>query len=287
MWIENLNEEAAGAAMAEFSPEFGAKSDPSAAKIAAEAAMVVFYPEFDVQSDPCAEIVIVLDMSNSMSKNSAIAKEIATDFLEILGRRNEKKFVNVVKFGNFCSQLFLFPRILDSNSLEECKNFIKDASPDMGNTNFLPVLTNSIVKRHPFLTNLLLISDGHLTDLKLIVNFCEIRANLDHFRIFGFGIGNFCDVRSLQIVAESSGGAVELFDPSAKFAWDSKLRRQIYRLHQPSIENVRVVWNSGDSADPADSADSAECAEIVQAPKKISSVFNGERVIVYGFVPHC
>lgn len=273
MWIETLDfDQEENQDHEENGPE-GAPNGQN------EAAMVVFYPEFDARSDPCAEIIIALDMSNSMENQAEIAKKIALDFLQILIRRNEKNFVNVLKFGNSLEQLFSFPRILDLNSFEECENFIKMASPNLGNTNCLPILMNSIVKRHPFVTNLLLISDGHVTDLKATLKLIENRWNLNRLRIFGLGIGKNCDIRSLQIVSGCSGGAVEIFDPSAKFEWEAKLERQIERLHQPSIENVRIVWNSQNSDD--------QLEKIIQAPQKISSVFNGERIIVYGFVPHC
>ncbi len=62
--------------------------------------MVVFYPEFDSPMDSCLELMILVDLSNSMRGESArTAKTNALLLLSLLLESEQSVLFNVVVFG--------------------------------------------------------------------------------------------------------------------------------------------------------------------------------------------
>lgn len=49
------------------------------------------------------------------------------------------------------------------------------------------------------------------------------------------------------------------------------------RLHSPSCHSVSIKWQQL----------STDAPEPLQAPAQVQSLFHNERLLVYGFIPHC
>ena len=63
--------------------------------------MVVFYPDFQNEQQECLEVVLVLDLSNSMKgEPSRIAKTGALLALDLLHESRKPLLFNVVVFGS-------------------------------------------------------------------------------------------------------------------------------------------------------------------------------------------
>ncbi|CAG2243592.1 PARP2_3_4 [Mytilus edulis] len=67
----------------------------------------------------------------------------------------------------------------------------------------------------------------------------------------------------------------EYFDSHAKSKWESKVKSQIQKTSQPVLTSVSVAWQQFDNPPP------------VQAPQQITALFNGSRLVVYGFILNC
>ncbi|XP_009475160.1 PREDICTED: poly [ADP-ribose] polymerase 4 [Nipponia nippon] len=241
-----------------------------------EACMLVFQPEFETafeEEQLSSEIIILLDCSNSMA-GSALhqAKQIALRVLELFCFRQR---VNVVKFGtNFIEfSSFSMNTISDLPSLKE---FITSATATLGNTDLWKTLRYlSLLFPSQGHRNILLISDGHIQNESM--TFQIVKDNVQHTRLFTCGVGSTANRHMLRSLSQYGAGAFEYFDPKSKYNWEAKIQSQVSRIFSPGCSSVSIKWQQFDTGAP----------EPKQAPAQIQSLFNNERLLVYGFIPHC
>ncbi|KAM6384315.1 protein mono-ADP-ribosyltransferase PARP4 [Alca torda] len=241
-----------------------------------EACMLVFQPQFETAFEEehlSNEVTILLDCSNSMA-GSALhqAKQIALRVLELLGFRQR---VNVVKFGTNFTEFSSFSMNV-INDLESLKKFVISATATLGNTDlwktlrYLNLLFPSQGHR-----NILLISDGHIQNES--VTFQIVKDNVQHTRLFTCGVGSTANRHMLRSLSQYGAGAFEYFELKSKYNWETKIKSQISRMLSPGCSSVSIKWQQFNTGAP----------EPMQAPAQIQSLFNNERLLVYGFIPHC
>ncbi|XP_068251603.1 protein mono-ADP-ribosyltransferase PARP4 [Nyctibius grandis] len=241
-----------------------------------EACMLVFQPEFETAFEEehlSSEIIILLDCSNSMA-GSALhqAKQIALRVLELCYFRQR---MNVVKFGTNFTEFSPFSLNI-INDLASLKEVITSATATLGNTDlwkslrYLSLLFPSQGHR-----NILLISDGHIQNES--VTFQIVKDNVRHTRLFTCGVGSTANQHMLRSLSQYGAGAFEYFEPKSKCNWEAKIQSQVSRIRSPGCSSVSVKWQQFDTGAP----------EPMQAPAQIQSLFSNERLLVYGFIPHC
>uniref|UniRef100_A0A8B9CL63 Poly [ADP-ribose] polymerase n=1 Tax=Anser brachyrhynchus TaxID=132585 RepID=A0A8B9CL63_9AVES len=226
-----------------------------------EACMLVFQPEFEAAFDEeqlSSEIIILLDCSNSMAGSMLReAKQIALHALKQLGFRQN---VNVVKFG----------------TKQAAQDHVQSATATLGNTDLWKTLRYlSLLFPSQGHRNLLLISDGHIQNES--VTFQIVKDNVYHTRLFTCGVGSTANRHMLRSLSQYGAGAFEYFDPKSKYNWETKIQRQVSRIFSPGCSSVSIKWQQFNINEP----------EPMQAPAQIQSLFTSERLLVYGFVPHC
>ncbi|XP_075598343.1 protein mono-ADP-ribosyltransferase PARP4 isoform X1 [Balearica regulorum gibbericeps] len=241
-----------------------------------EACMLVFQPEFETafqEQELSSEIIILLDCSNSMA-GSALhqAKQIALHVLELFWVRQR---VNVVKFGtNFTEFSSCSMNII--NDLASLKEFITSATATLGNTDLWKTLHYlSLLFPSQGHRNILLISDGHIQNES--VTFQIVKDNVQHTRLFTCGVGSTANRHMLRSLSQYGAGAFEYFDPKSKYNWEAKIQSQVSRIFSPGCSSVSIKWQQFNIG----------ALEPMQAPAQIQSLFNNERLLVYGFIPHC
>ncbi|KAL8624962.1 hypothetical protein ACOMHN_039849 [Nucella lapillus] len=240
-----------------------------------QACMLTFYPEFEVGSEVNAEVVVMVDVSNSMQGPSLqSAKKVA---LLVLRNMNPGSSFNVVLFGTHYKELFPCSQMCTEVNLAEAEKFIQAAQADMGNTEvFSPLRAYFLLPpAEGAIRNMLLVSDGHLNNETTVLT--DASRNHHHTRIFTFGVSATCNIYSLKALARVSAGAFEFFDTKVKSKWEEKVKRQISKVVQPGLTSVKVEWRQYDENLPPP----------MQAPRHITAMFNGTRQVVYGFVPNC
>ncbi|XP_025926285.1 poly [ADP-ribose] polymerase 4 isoform X1 [Apteryx rowi] len=241
-----------------------------------EACMLVFQPEFVTASEEVQlsnEIIICLDCSNSMA-GSALqqAKQIALHALELFSLRQR---VNVVKFGTNFTELSSFSKDI-LGDLASLKEFITCATATLGNTDLWKALRYfSLLFPSQGQRNILVISDGHIQNES--VTFQIVKDNVQHTRLFTCGVGSTANRHMLRSLAQYGAGAFEYFDPKSKYNWEEKIQSQVSRMFSPGCSSVSIKWQQFDTNAP----------EPMQAPAQIQSLFNNERLLVYGFILHC
>ncbi|XP_053420044.1 protein mono-ADP-ribosyltransferase PARP4 isoform X2 [Nycticebus coucang] len=240
-----------------------------------EACMLVFQPNLDVSLPGLTdknEVIICLDCSNSMEGVTFLqAKQIALYALSLVG---EMQKVNIIQFGTGYKELFSYPKCITSSNVPT--EFIMSATPTMGNTDFwktlryLGLLYPSQVSR-----NILLVSDGHLQNERLTLQL--VKRSLPHTRLFTCGVGSTANHHVLRTLSQCGAGVFEYFNTKSKHRWKKQIEDQMTRLHSPSCHSVSVKWQQL----------SADALELLQAPAQVPSLFHGDRLLVYGFIPHC
>uniref|UniRef100_A0A669QEG4 Poly [ADP-ribose] polymerase n=1 Tax=Phasianus colchicus TaxID=9054 RepID=A0A669QEG4_PHACC len=235
-----------------------------------EACMLVFQPEFEAAFDEeqlSSEIIILLDCSNSMAGSALLqAKQIA---LHALKQFSSRQNVNIIKFGT--SEFLCF--FLNCKPLFTCHDLILST---MGNTDLWKTLRYlSLLFPSQGHRNILLISDGHIQNESL--TFQLVKDNVHHTRLFTCGVGSTANRHMLRSLSQYGAGAFEYFDSKSKYNWEAKIQGQVSRIFSPGCSSVSIKWQQFDINAP----------KPMQAPAQIQSLFTNERLLVYGFVPHC
>ncbi|XP_013370321.1 PREDICTED: poly [ADP-ribose] polymerase 4 [Chinchilla lanigera] len=240
-----------------------------------EACMLVFQPDLDATLPGPAnrnEVVICLDCSNSMEGVTFTqAKQIALYALSLV---SEEHKVNVIQFGTGYKELFSYPKHIMSNSVPT--EFIKSATPTMGNTDFWKTLRYlGLMYPSQGVRNVLLISDGHLQNEGLTLKL--VKRNVLHTRLFTCGVSPTANRHVLRNLSQCGAGVFEYFNSKSKHSWKKQVEDQMNRLRSPSCRSVSVRWQQL----------SAGVQEPLQAPAQVPSLFHNDRLLVYGWVSHC
>uniref|UniRef100_A0A8C8SAU3 Poly [ADP-ribose] polymerase n=1 Tax=Pelusios castaneus TaxID=367368 RepID=A0A8C8SAU3_9SAUR len=233
-----------------------------------EACMLVFQPEFETTFkgfQESGEIIICLDCSNSMEGSTLQqAKQIALHALQI----------NIIIAGGQEAS----SELRHEQSLIIILLFfsLQSAVPTMGNTDLWKILRYlSLLHPSQRERDILLISDGHIQNESM--TFQIVKENVRHTRLFTCGVGSTANHHMLRSLSQYGAGAYEYFDPKSKYNWLKKTESQVTRIFSPGCNSVSVKWQQF----------GANAPEPLQAPARIQSLFNNERLLVYGFIPRC
>ncbi|XP_063404028.1 uncharacterized protein LOC134687563 isoform X2 [Mytilus trossulus] len=237
-----------------------------------EAAMLTFYPEFEAAEDNETEIILVLDLSNSMKGKALLeAKKI---LLLTLNHLSAHTLFNIVLFGTCYRELFPTGQKKSKSTLKIAEQFVKDIQANMGSTEvYRPLHSFFLLKPENSLRNVFILSDGHINNEETTLK--AVRDNCQHTRIFTFGVSAIANKHVLKAMSRLGAGSFEYFDSQSKSKWENKVKSQIQKTSQPVLTSVSVAWQQFDTPPP------------VQAPQQITALFNGSRLVVYGFVSNC
>ncbi|XP_072467757.1 protein mono-ADP-ribosyltransferase PARP4 isoform X2 [Notamacropus eugenii] len=240
-----------------------------------EACMLVFHPDFSTvlpEKTQISEVIICLDCSNSMEGSELLqAKQIALHAVSLI---HEKQKVNIIKFGTNYNELFSYPKYSTSNP--KLTEFIMSATPTMGNTDFWKTLHFlNLLYPSQGMRNILLLSDGHIQNESLTLQI--VRRNVRHTRLFTCGIGSTANRHILRALSQYGAGAFEYFNTKSKYSWKKQIEDQMTRIFSPGCSSVSIKWQQLNLNSP----------EPIQAPTEIQALFNNDRLLVYGFIPHC
>ncbi|CAF0733970.1 unnamed protein product [Brachionus calyciflorus] len=245
------------------------------------ACMVSFYPEFDMGDRLKQEIPIVnfvIDCSNSLNENNLIiqSKKLALIMLNLLPKN---ALFNMIIFGSDYQELFPYPLAVTNENIEKCKEFIfKSITANKGNTDLLRYLQKENLL--DFQRNYILISDGHMTRSNDLIRYLSTEQKN---RIFSCSIGNLSNNNYLlKLIANLTKSNYAFFDMSAQSKWREKIHDLMDKIQQPpAISNIKIEWQNYRDQHDSDSFD------YCYAPNKINCLFNGRRVVAYGFIPNC
>lgn len=232
-------------------------------------AMLTFVPRFGGEG-PLAgsakgEVVFLVDRSGSM-EGTSIAE--AKNALQLCLRSLAPGLLfNVVGFGSHHESLFPASRPYDDASLAEASRHVAGLKADLGGTEILAplkaILEAPAVDGLP--RQLFVLTDGEVSNTEAVL--ALVRANAGTTRVFTFGIGAGASLHLVKGMARAGGGEAELIAPGERV--EGKVMRQLARALAPAMGDVRVDWGG---------------AKVRQAPHAVPPVFDGGRLVVYGFL---
>lgn len=232
-------------------------------------AMLTFVPRFGgegaLAGSAKGEVVFLVDRSGSM-EGTSIAE--AKNALQLCLRSLAPGLLfNVVGFGSHHEPLFPASRPYDDASLAEASRHVAGLKADLGGTEILAPL--KAILEAPAVDGLprqiFVLTDGEVSNTEAVL--ALVRANAGTARVFTFGIGAGASLHLVKGMARAGGGEAELIAPGERV--EGKVMRQLARALAPAMGDVRVDWGS---------------AKVRQAPHAVPPVFDGGRLVVYGFV---
>ncbi|XP_072047176.1 protein mono-ADP-ribosyltransferase PARP4-like [Amphiura filiformis] len=165
------------------SPRLWLETDPERTR---QAVMLVFYPDFvtHVIRDP--EIILMVDLSNSMQGNNL--REAKTLSQLILRQLPAACTFNVIIFGTEYEELFPSSRTKARSTLDKALEFIQKAEANRGSTEaWNPLHAYFLLKQgNTKPCNIFLVSDGHVSNETATL--MAISQYRETSRIFTFGI---------------------------------------------------------------------------------------------------
>nr|XP_047129288.1 protein mono-ADP-ribosyltransferase PARP4 isoform X3 [Hydra vulgaris] len=236
-----------------------------------QACMLSFFPEFDGDIGD-HEVIFLIDASNSMKDHFIELQKLV--YLTYEKMPQSTKF-NMVIFNDTYKELFPYSRFKDE-SKQQVMSLLKLLKNCNGGTHLWSVLKMiEMLSCESTMKNVFLFSDGHIFDE--ISTLARIRNLKKNVRLFTFGVGTTPNKHILQKMACLGSGYFEYFDKNAKSKWQKKVELQLEKCQQPVLTNIKIHWIQHDEDAP----------KPLQAPNEITTLFNGNRLVVYGFVPHC
>jgi Ca-activated chloride channel family protein len=207
------------------------------------------------------EVVFVVDCSGSMSGDSI---DEARRALELCVRAlDTRDRFDIVRFGSTHEALFGEARPFGEATLEQALAFIAATDANLGGTEILEPL-KSICARRTEGRNILLLTDGQVSNESEVIALAEREAARN--RIFAFGIGHGVSEHLVREVARASRGECELIAPGERI--ESKVLRQFGRLRTPRLDKIAIDWG----------------LEVEAAPREIPAVFGGDPVVAWAKV---
>ena len=240
------------------------------------ACMVSFYPEFETKLDEMPSLLFMLDCSNSMRSSFTHAKKL---LLLMLKNLPNKCLFNVILFGSDYVELFPIEMKNTPANYKKAVDFITNAHSNKGNTDLFSVLEPYLkLNLENEIKNFVLISDGHLSrsnELLAALNDSNASEKKSINRLFSCSIGDSANNHLLKLISTITGGSYEGFDVKYQSKWLDKLNEIMDKCIQPAaVKNIKIEWQNYDS-------------KSIQAPAKINALFNGRRVVAYGFISNC
>ncbi|CAF4353623.1 unnamed protein product, partial [Rotaria sp. Silwood2] len=252
-----------------------------------QACMLTFYPRFELstKSNEQIEIIFLIDVSNSMNGSHVQqAKQLAHLFLTNLTIDNGNILFNIVTFGSDNDECFPIAMPATKENLDKAKHFVLHSLVNRGNTDLFAVLYRYSLlssSSSKFARQFILLSDGHIHDLKSILALLEHQSTMCRDRLFTCAIGNVANKHNLKRLTRGAngGGLTTIFDSNYRSKWKTKVQNILEHIQQLCVTSISIDWH--------DSSLDVQQKFNNQAPKMIRSLFNGMKLTVYRFIRSC
>ncbi len=248
------------------------------------ALLLSFVPRFDTAAQ-AAEVIFVVDRSGSMGGTSIA--EVRNALQLCLRSLSPGCRFNIVSFGSRYEAFFPESQPYDDESMKKAAAFVSSLDADMGGTELLPALEYAVgqgpMESQPSMwravkslggarrsasregglsRQILLLTDGEVTNTDEIIDLARKHASTARF--FTFGIGAGASHHLVRGIARASGGAAEFISPGERI--EAKVMRQFKRVLSPALTDVKVDWGQRGATPASD---------------HVPPVFDGERLVVY------
>ena len=237
------------------------------------AAMICFYPEFEFLPQLENEFLFLIDCSASMSGSGLL--EVNRVMQLFLKQLPGNSYFNLIGFGSTTDSLFFTSKISSKDNLNQAKKWINELGANLGGTNVASALYQLYLRNHQNRAprHIFLLSDGQFHDFGITLDL--VQNNASNSRLFCCGIGNNVNRHNLYSLAGAGSGSSVVFSDKISMQYNDsqKVLNLLEKAVQPAISNLELSWIGDENTN-----------SIQQAPKKILSVFHGERKVLYGML---
>eukprot|EP00727_Mastigamoeba_balamuthi_P001093 m51a1_g10981 hypothetical protein (824) ;mRNA; r:295828-299170 len=227
-------------------------------------AMLTFCPNLEGAATK-SEMVFVLDRSGSMAGSPM--GHLRSTMQIILRSMRVGTLFNIVGFGSRHASLWPASVEYSDETLRQAVEHVGALQADLGGTVLLSPLEH-ILGQPPtpgVSRQLFILTDGEVSNRDQCVDI--VRKHASSTRVFTFGIGAGADSLLVHGIAQAGNGKCELIQESSSMS--QKVMRQLASAWQPAITDLALNWGT---------------VKAQQAPRVLPQLFNGSRMIVYGFL---
>ncbi|PWW77351.1 VIT-domain-containing protein [Tuber magnatum] len=258
--------------------------------------MVTMVPKF-VLPPQGHEIVFVVDRSGSMYNKIATVRSALQLFLASLPVGS---YFNMCSFGSNYSSLWPQSRKYSEESLSVAKAHVMGFDSNMGGTEILAPVMDTMRRRRPDMrTEILILTDGEVWDTERMFEFINGSSKDGNVRFFSLGVGDAVSHSLVEGISRAGRGYSQIVSTNSNLQkkvmrmlkaaltphvndwdieWVGKPEKQRATLTAPAPSTVAPISLFDPNCDP-DSTPSAP--SIIQAPTNVPALFPYSRATVY------
>eukprot|EP00727_Mastigamoeba_balamuthi_P001039 m51a1_g10932 hypothetical protein (841) ;mRNA; f:140423-143884 len=212
-----------------------------------------------------SELVFLLDRSGSMAGSPM--NHLRSTMQLILRSMRVGTLFNIIGFGSSHSSLWSTSVEYSDATLQQAVAHVEAMQADLGGTNILAPLEAILESpgAQGVARQLFVLTDGQVEDRDECID--VVRNHASSTRVFTFGIGSGADTFLVHGLAQAGNGKCELVQGSSTLS--QQVMRQLTSAWQPAITDLALNWGP---------------VKAQQAPHVLPQLFNGSRLIVYGFL---
>ncbi|PSR74336.1 hypothetical protein PHLCEN_2v9953, partial [Hermanssonia centrifuga] len=245
-------------------------------------------PKFNLPTVSNQEYIFLVDRSCSMKGDRIeTAKRTLVMLLRSLPRQGTS--FNIFSFGYHCDSLWQKSMQYDASTLEIATRYIDDMKADYGGTRIqfaLNQVFNSRLSSSP--TAVFVLTDGEAYDINATINsVTQAVANAKKgadLRIFTLGIGETTSTAMCEGIARAGNGLCLMAATSETII--GKCSKLVKASRAEILKDVSVDWRAPEQlVVPKDNVD-AQNISFHQGPSELSSLYAGNRFLVFAIIKH-
>ncbi|THG97060.1 hypothetical protein EW026_g4874 [Hermanssonia centrifuga] len=245
-------------------------------------------PKFNLPTISSQEYIFLVDRSGSMGGDRIeTAKRTLVMLLRSLPRQGTS--FNIFSFGYHCDSLWQKSMQYDASTLEIATMHIDDMEANYGGTRLqfaLNQVFNARLSSSP--TAVFVLTDGEAYNIDGTINsVTQAVANAKKgadLRVFTLGIGETTSTAMCEGIARAGNGLCLMAATSETII--GKCSKLVKASRAEILEDVSVDWGVPEQlVDPEDKVD-AQNAPFRQGPSKLSSLYAGNRFVVFAIIKH-
>ncbi|KAG0639015.1 hypothetical protein HOY80DRAFT_1022778 [Tuber brumale] len=270
------------------------------------ALMVTMVPKF-VLPPQAHEIIFVVDRSGSMHDKIATVRSALQLFLASLPVGS---YFNICSFGSNHSFLWPQSQKYSGESLNAAKAHARGLDSNMGGTEILAPVMDTMKKRRPDMrTEILILTDGEVWETERLFGFINESSKDGNVRFFSLGVGDAVSHSLVEGISRAGRGYSQIVSTTSNLQkkvmrmlkaaltphvndwdidWAGKPEKQRATLATVALSTVAPISLFDPSCDP-DSAPSAPSSsapnltlpKVIQAPTVVPALFPYSRATIY------
>ena len=184
------------------------------------------------------EIIFVVDRSGSMHDKIATVRSALQLFLASLPVGS---YFNICSFGSNHSSLWPQSQKYSEESLSVAKAHVLGLDSNMGGTEILAPVTDTMERRRPDMrTEILILTDGEVWGTENLFGFINESSKDGNVRFFSLGVGNTVSHSLVEGISRAGRGYSQIVDVTSNL--QKKVMRMLKAALTPHVNDWDIDW---------------------------------------------